>query len=189
MQPRSHCASIHHNTGCSPRFASSGSLPENGLVAASLIGQCTHSRGITSLEAAIQDRSTAMAEFPSGTVAFLFTDIEGSTKRWERDRDGMATAVERHFALLQDAIAASDGVLFKTIGDAVQAAFPTVPGAVAAAVAAQSALRAEDWGDLGQLRVRMAVHVGEATPRDGDYLSSLPEPSGAPARDRVWRAD
>ncbi len=112
-----------------------------------------------------------MPEFPSGTVAFLFTDIEGSTKRWERDRDGMATAVERHFALLQDAIAASDGVLFKIIGDAVQAAFPTVPGAIAAAVAAQSALRAEDWGDLGQLRVRMAVHVGEATPRDGDYLA------------------
>src|SRR5215210_2756774 len=71
----------------------------------------------------------------------------------------MATAVERHFALLGDAIAASDGVLFKTIGDAIQAAFPTVPRAVAAAVAAQLALRAEDWGDLGPLRVRMAVHL------------------------------
>src|SRR5215208_4261982 len=112
-----------------------------------------------------------MPKYPSGTVAFLFTDIEGSTKRWERDAPSMRVAVERHFALLNDAITARDGVLFKTIGDAVQAAFPSVPAAAAAAVAAQSALREEEWGDLGPLRVRMAVHVGEATPRDGDYLA------------------
>ena len=68
-----------------------------------------------------------MPEYPSGTVAFLFTDIEGSTKRWERDSAAMWAAVERHFALLRAAIAAHDGVHFKTIGDAVQAAFPTVP--------------------------------------------------------------
>jgi predicted ATPase/class 3 adenylate cyclase/tetratricopeptide (TPR) repeat protein len=112
-----------------------------------------------------------MTEFPSGTVAFLFTDIEGSTKRWELDSAAMWVAVERHFALLDDAIAAQNGVLFKTIGDAVQAAFPSVPAAVAAAVAAQAALRAEDWGELRAIRVRMAIHVGEATPRDGDYLA------------------
>ena len=57
-----------------------------------------------------------MPEFPSGTVAFLFTDIEGSTKRWERDSAAMWTAVERHFALLADAISAQNGVLFKTKG-------------------------------------------------------------------------
>jgi class 3 adenylate cyclase len=101
-----------------------------------------------------------MPEHPSGTVAFLFTDIEGSTKRWERDSAAMWAAVERHFALLNDAITAQSGVLFKTIGDAVQAAFPSVPAAISAAVAAQSALREEDWGDLGPLRVRMAIHVG-----------------------------
>jgi predicted ATPase/class 3 adenylate cyclase len=112
-----------------------------------------------------------MLEYPSGTVAFLFTDIEGSTKRWERDTAAMWAAVERHFTLLEDAITCQSGVLFKTIGDAVQAAFPSVPGAVAAAVAAQSALQTEDWGDLGPLRVRMAIHVGEAIPRDGDYLA------------------
>ena len=82
-----------------------------------------------------------------------------------------AAAVERHFALLGEAISAQNGVLFKTIGDAVQAAFPTAQAAVTAAFAAQSALRVEDWGDLGQLRVRMAVHIGEATPRDGDYVA------------------
>ena len=66
-----------------------------------------------------------MEELPSGTVTFLFTDIEGSTALWERDRKAMAAAVERHLALLRSAIDANDGVLFKTVGDAVQAAFPT----------------------------------------------------------------
>jgi predicted ATPase/class 3 adenylate cyclase len=120
-----------------------------------------------------------MAPLPSGTVTFLFTDIEGSTALWERDRQAMAAAVERHFALLSEAVAAQNGVLFKTIGDATQAALPTVPNAIAAAIAAQLALRREDWGDLGPLRVRMAIHAGEATPKDGDYL--------APALNRLAR--
>ena len=112
-----------------------------------------------------------MPEYPRGTVAFLFTDIEGSTRRWESDQQAMGLAVERHFALLRETITAQDGVVFKTIGDAVQAAFPTVPNAIAAALNAQIALRREDWGDLGPLRVRMAIHAGEATPRDGDYVA------------------
>jgi class 3 adenylate cyclase len=61
-------------------------------------------------------------------------------------------------------------VLFKTIGDAVQAAFPSVPQAIAA-VESQSALRKQDWGELGPLRVRMGIHVREANPKDGDYLA------------------
>jgi class 3 adenylate cyclase len=120
-----------------------------------------------------------MPEYPSGTVAFLFTDIEGSTKRWETNQQAMQTAVERHFALLREAIAAQDGVHFKTIGDAIQAAFPTVPKAVTAAINAQVALRRADWGDLGPLRVRMAIHAGDATPHGGDYL--------APALNRLSR--
>ncbi len=121
-----------------------------------------------------------MPEYPSGTVAFLFTDIEGSTRRWESHHQQMQVAVERHFRLIGDVVNAHDGVLFKTIGDAVQAAFPSVPAAVTTAIEAQAALRAEDWGEIGPLRVRMAVHVGEATPRDGDYL--------APALNRLARA-
>ena len=120
-----------------------------------------------------------MPEYPSGTVAFLFTDVEGSTALWERNRAAMATAVERHFALLREAIAAQDGVLFKTVGDAIQAAFPTMPKAITAAIDAQIALRRADWGDLGPLRVRMAIHAGDAAPRDGDYL--------APALNRLSR--
>src|SRR5215208_5511783 len=132
-------------------------------------------RGVPQLGRTIHDGDTgsesAMPKYPSGTVAFLFTDIEGSTKHWERDTPSMRVAVERHFTLLGEVISAQNGVLFKTIGDAVQAAFPSAPAAVTAAFAAQSALRAEDWGDLGPLRVRMAVHIGEATTRDGDYVA------------------
>lgn len=117
---------------------------------------------------------------PSGMVAFLFTDVEGSTARWERDRDAMAVAIDRHFALLRAAIEAQGGVLFKIVGDAVQAAFPVAPHAVAAAFAAQRALLAEDWGEIGPLRVRMALHAGEAEPdARGDYL--------APALNRLSR--
>src|SRR5687767_8097980 len=114
-----------------------------------------------------------MAELPRGTVTFLFTDIEGSTALWERDRQAMASAVARHITLLHDAIAAHGGVHFKTVGDAVQAAFPTAPDAVAAALAAQRSIVAEDWSAVGELRIRMALHAGEATPDErGDYLSA-----------------
>ena len=68
-----------------------------------------------------------MAEPPSGTVTFLFTDIEGSTERWERDRAAMAAAVERHLTLLRVAIETHGGVLFKVVGDAGQAAWPVAP--------------------------------------------------------------
>src|SRR5215212_7239201 len=114
-----------------------------------------------------------MADLPRGTVTFLFTDIEGSTLLWERDRSAMAQAVARHIALLDTAIQAHGGIHFKTVGDAVQAAFPTAPQAVAAALDAQRALLAEDWGPIGPLTVRMALHAGEAVPDTrGDYLAA-----------------
>ena len=113
-----------------------------------------------------------MPQLPSGTVTFLFTDVEGSTRRWEEDSPATQAAIERHFAILDAAITANHGVRFKTIGDAVQAAFPTAPDAVLAAVAAQHALAAEDWGALGPIQVRMAIHTGSATPHGGDYLAA-----------------
>jgi predicted ATPase/class 3 adenylate cyclase len=112
-----------------------------------------------------------MHEFPRGTVTFLFTDVEGSTRRWEDDSPAMLQAVERHFALLDDSINAFHGVRFKIVGDAVQAAFPTALDALQAAITAQHAIEQEDWGALGPLRVRMALHTGAATPRDNDYLA------------------
>jgi predicted ATPase/class 3 adenylate cyclase len=114
-----------------------------------------------------------MPDLPSGTVTFLFTDIEGSTALWERDRVAMQAAVARHLRLLRTAIEAHEGVLYKTVGDAVQAAFRTAPAAVAAALDTQRVLLAGDWGDLGELRVRMALHAGEANPDErGDYLTA-----------------
>ncbi len=109
--------------------------------------------------------------YPSGTVAFLFTDIEGSTRLWEHHPAAMRRALARHNALMAAAVEAHGGVWFKTVGDAVQAAFPTVRAAVVATAAAQQALAAEPWPETGPLRVRMAVHAGEASPAGGDYLA------------------
>jgi class 3 adenylate cyclase len=111
-----------------------------------------------------------MAEWPSGTVTFLFTDLEGSTQRWQQYPTAMGPALARHDRLLREAIAAHGGVVFKTIGDAVCAAFATAPAAVAAALTAQRALYAEPWGSTGPLRVRMALHTGQAEVQAGDYL-------------------
>src|SRR5215217_8380165 len=113
-----------------------------------------------------------MPDLPSGTVTFLFTDIEGSTALWEQDQVAMATAVERHHTLLRTAIETHHGVLFKTVGDAVQAAFPTAPDAVAAALDAQRSLATECWSAVdGALAVRMAGHTIAAEPHDRDYLA------------------
>src|SRR5215212_8020055 len=113
-----------------------------------------------------------MMDLPRGTVTFLFTDIEGSTALWEHDGSAMAAAVERHLALLDAAIASHHGIHFKTVGDAVQAAFPTAPDAVAAALSAQRTLQSEPWPErIGPVRVRMALHTAAATPQDGDYLA------------------
>lgn len=107
---------------------------------------------------------------PEGTVSFLFTDVEGSTRRWEEHPAAMPAALARHEALLREAIADADGVVFKTVGDALCAAFPAAVGALAAALAAQRALTAVGWGETGPLPVRMAIHLGPAAPIAGDYL-------------------
>src|SRR5262245_59592347 len=76
-------------------------------------------------------RRWRMAELPAGTVTFLFTDIEGSTRLWEQHPQAMPTALARHDAIMRQAIAQQDGVVYKIIGDAFQAAFTTAPAACA----------------------------------------------------------
>jgi predicted ATPase/class 3 adenylate cyclase len=118
-------------------------------------------------------RSRAVSVPPpeaSGTVTFLFTDIEGSTQRWERFRQPMSAALARHDAILDAAIAAHDGVTFKKMGDAYCAAFQTPSSAMCAALDAQRALQREDFSSVDGLRVRMAIHSGEAEHRDRDYF-------------------
>ena len=107
---------------------------------------------------------------PSGTVTFLFSDIEGSTQRWDRDRGAMQEAVRMHDHLLHQALAANAGYVFKTIGDAFCAAFATPESATAAALDAQRALGATDFSAVDGLRVRMAINTGTADERDGDYF-------------------
>jgi predicted ATPase/class 3 adenylate cyclase len=107
---------------------------------------------------------------PSGTVALLFTDIEGSSMRWEMHREQMRAALDRHDLHLRSAIEAHGGTVFKTIGDAFCAVFTTASDAIAAACEAQRTMNAEDWSGVEGLRVRMAVHTGPADLRDGDYF-------------------
>src|SRR5215210_4420401 len=108
---------------------------------------------------------------PSGTVTFLFTDIEGSTNLWERDATAMRSALVRHDEILRSAIEGRGGHVFKTMGDAFCCAFPTAPEALEAALSAQRALLVnEEWGEVGALLVRMALHTGSAEERDGDYF-------------------
>jgi class 3 adenylate cyclase len=112
-----------------------------------------------------------MADLPTGTVTFLFTDIEGSTKLWEKSPRGMQVALTRHDAILWEAIEGYDGFVFKTVGDAFCAVFPTAPSALDAALAAQRTLLSAAWGKaVGTLRTRMALHTGAAHERDGDYF-------------------
>ena len=109
---------------------------------------------------------------PSGTVAFLFTDIEGSTVRWDSHREAMQEALRRHDRILRSAIDAHGGVVFKTIGDAFCAAFSSVREALEGAIDSQRRLAGEDFAAVDGLRVRMAVHVGQTDERDGDYFGS-----------------
>src|SRR5947209_5232933 len=111
-----------------------------------------------------------MADPPSGTVTFLFTDIEGSTRLWEQHPGAMQEVLPRHDAILRTAFEAHGGCVFKTVGDAFCAAFSTASDAVPAAVEAQRGLQAAEWGEVGTVRVRMALHTGSAEERGGDYF-------------------
>lgn len=118
-------------------------------------------------------RSGAPARvLPSGTVTFLFTDIEGSSRLWEERPDAMRSALERHDQLLRAAIGARSGYVFSGAGDGVAAAFSRAVDAVGAAVEAQLALSAEPWSERLAVRVRMGIHTGEADERDGSYFGS-----------------
>jgi class 3 adenylate cyclase len=101
---------------------------------------------------------------PSGVVTFLFTDVEGSTRRWEADAEGMRAALAAHDQVLRLAIEVHGGWLFKHTGDGVCAAFASPRSAVDAAIAAQRAL---------ELPVRMGLATGEAELREGDYFGAV----------------
>src|SRR5919112_6611216 len=101
-----------------------------------------------------------MASPPPGTLTFLFTDIEGSTKLWEDNAPAMQAALARHDELIRRAIEQRGGYVFKTVGDAFCAVFPRVPDALEAALDIQRRLLSSEWEESGSLRVRMALHTG-----------------------------
>src|SRR5271170_4073032 len=108
--------------------------------------------------------SAPPAAAPSGVVTFLFTDVEGSTRRWEADADAMRVALAAHDGVLRGAVEARGGWLFKHTGDGVCAAFSSPKSAIDAAVAAQQAL---------ELPVRMGIATGEAELRGADYFGAV----------------
>lgn len=117
-----------------------------------------------------RERGVEMADLPTGTVTFLFTDIEGSTRLWAEDSAAMGRALERHDAIVRNGIEAASGYIFSTGGDGFGAAFGRADQALGAAVAIQQALAVETWPDGARIRVRMALHTGEAEERGGDYF-------------------
>jgi len=116
--------------------------------------------------------AVGISDEPNRIITFLFTDIEGSTSRWEANPSAMEAAVRDHDEALAAAISRHDGRFVKQTGDGVFAAFDDPAGAVAAAVEAQEAFSREDWGGFGALPVRIGLHSGLATHRTDDYFGN-----------------
>ncbi|MDQ3930311.1 MAG: tetratricopeptide repeat protein [Chloroflexota bacterium] len=119
---------------------------------------------------------SSIPNLPTGTVTFLFTDIEGSTQLWERYPDQARTALARHDQIVEEVVEQHEGSLVRPRGegDSRFAVFSRASAAVAAAAAIQHALYVEPWPAPmpTPLRVRMALHTGEADLREGDYYGS-----------------
>jgi predicted ATPase/class 3 adenylate cyclase len=114
-----------------------------------------------------------MAGQPTGTVTFLFTDIEGSTKLAREHSGTWELLRARHHHILQSAIQAHNGYIFQIIGDAFCAAFPTAGDAIRAAIEAQMNFHAENWGE-SPIKVRMGIHTGKAEIQEnGEYHGYL----------------
>jgi predicted ATPase/class 3 adenylate cyclase/DNA-binding CsgD family transcriptional regulator len=111
--------------------------------------------------------------FPSGMVTLLFTDVEGSIRLWEADREAMAEASARHNRLVREQIEVAGGQVFKTVGEAFRVVFADPSAALASAVAVQRAVGSESWPAGSPIRVRMALHAGACMEHDGDYFGPV----------------
>jgi class 3 adenylate cyclase len=107
---------------------------------------------------------------PSGRAAFLFTDLQGSTRAWERAPERMNEVLVAHDRILRGAIAENAGAIFSTAGDAFGAAFHTAQAALATAVTVQRELGGGDWPEGLEPQVRMGLHVGSSFERDENYF-------------------
>src|SRR5438105_5192162 len=116
-------------------------------------------------------RSQTKRNAPAGTVTFLLTDLEASTRQWEVNPAAMRSARARHDAILNAAIGEHRGFVVEAgrEGDSVLASFSRAGDAVGAALAIQRRFREQDWPEGGELRIRVALHTGEAEYRAGHY--------------------
>jgi predicted ATPase/class 3 adenylate cyclase len=111
---------------------------------------------------------------PSGTVTFLLTDLEGSTRMWEREPEAMKAAMVRHDEILEKTIAENNGFVFSRMGDGMATAFATAGDAVVAALAIKQALAQEDWRTTSSLKARIGLHTAEAVIVDDSGYANLP---------------
>src|SRR6266496_1485595 len=126
-------------------------------------------RGLHTADQFSPRRASQLSTLPTGTVTFLYTDIEGSTQLWKQDPQSMAVAHARHDQILREAIESNNGYVFQVVGDAFCAAFHNAADAIRAAVKSQMELQDEKWGDA-PIRVRMGIHTGKAeVQQDGKY--------------------
>jgi len=113
-----------------------------------------------------------MGVLPTGTVTFVFTDVEKSSRLWEAQPEAMRLALARHDAILRESVDSHRGAIVKSTGDGIHAVFVSAHDALDAAVDAQRALGAERWTLPSPIKVRMGLHTGEAEHRDGDYYGT-----------------
>ena len=114
-------------------------------------------------------------DLPTGTITFLFTDIEGSTKLWEQAPDAVMHALTRHDEIIEGVVADNHGIVVKPRGegDSRFAVFEQAKDGVSAAALIQMLFHAETWETPSPLKVRMSLHTGEADLRMGDYYGSV----------------
>ncbi|MCH8094109.1 MAG: adenylate/guanylate cyclase domain-containing protein [Chloroflexi bacterium] len=120
------------------------------------------------------DKEQHVLGLPTGTVTFLFTDIEGSTKLWEQDEAAARQVLVRHDEIIERLVETNEGMLVRPRGegDSRFAVFQHAPGAIASAAAIQQAFHTENWEAPEPLKVRMGLHTGHADLREGDYYGS-----------------
>jgi predicted ATPase/class 3 adenylate cyclase/tetratricopeptide (TPR) repeat protein len=116
-----------------------------------------------------------MGSLPSGTVTFLFTDIEGSTKLWEQSPKAMKSALAKHDSILKEVVESNNGQIIKTTGDGIHAVFSTAIDAISASLEAQRTFQTSEVLETSDvsLRIRMGLHTGEAALRDDDYYGGV----------------
>jgi predicted ATPase/class 3 adenylate cyclase len=129
-------------------------------------------RGLRSVEQLSLAQKPASPLLPSGTVTFLYTDIEGSTKLAQEYPEEWETLRAKHDAILREAIGSNSGYVFQVVGDGFCATFHTPKDGFHAAIDAQRKLQTENWGTI-PIKVRMGIHTGEAEAHDNEYLGYL----------------